>query len=133
MAIDHHNGKDIKNHLSLRFLVLNKHSLSLSFILFLQRFIRDVIITDSVLTSISAFNMMKFQNKFQDYDLSHEENAKINNLKRRMILMCMTIIEHEYLFFAGAIFTEEPDLAMFRYKKENKELLMKMQLPENVY
>ena len=40
--------------------------------------------------------------------------------------MRITIIKHEDLFFGGAIFTEEPDLAMFRYNEEAKELLMKM-------
>ena len=47
--------------------------------------------------------------------------------------MGITIIEHEDLFFGGGISTEEPDLAMFWYKEENEELLMKMQAPESVY
>ena len=64
LAIDLLNGKDIKNHWNLRVSVPNKHSSSQSFILLLESFIRDVFVTDSVLNTICAFNLMKFQNKF---------------------------------------------------------------------
>ena len=47
--------------------------------------------------------------------------------------MGITIIEHEDLVFGGSISKEEPDFAMFRYKEEDEELLMKMQAPESVY
>ena len=73
---------------------------------------------------------MKFQNKFKNHDLSQEENARLDNLRQRMLLMGITIIEHEDLFFGGGISTEEPDLAMFRYKEEDEELLMKMIDPQ---
>ena len=76
---------------------------------------------------------MKFQNKFEDHNLSQEENAGLDNLKRRVLLMGITIIEHEDLCFAGAISKEEPDLAMFCYKKENKQLLMKMQASKSMF
>ena len=66
---------------------------------------------------------MKFKNKFKDHDLSQEENATLDNFKRRMLLMGITFIENEDLCFGGAISKEEPDLAMFRYKKEAKSCL----------
>ena len=94
LAIDLLDGKDIKNHWNLRVSVPNKHSSSQSFILLLESFIRDVFITDSVLNTICAFNLMKFQNKFKDHDLSQEENERVDNLRRRMLLMGITIIEH---------------------------------------
>ena len=50
-----------------------------------------------------------------------------------MLLMDITIIEHEDLYFGGSISIDEPDLALFRYKEEDEELLMKMQAPESVY
>ena len=131
VAINLLDGKDIKKNCCLRFLVPNKHSSSQSFILLLQSFIRDVFITDSVLNSICVFNLMKFQNKFKDHDLSLEKNARLDNL-RRMLLMGITIIEHEDLSFDGAISIEEHDLAIFRYKNEDEELFMKMQAPESV-
>ena len=124
VAINLLDGKDIKKNCSLRFLVPNKHSSSQSFILILQSFIRDVF-TDSVLNSMCAFNLMKFQNKFKDHDLSQEENARLDNL-RKMLLKGITIIEHEYLCFDGVISKEEPILAIFCYKTEDEELLMKL-------
>ena len=76
--------------------------------------------------------MTKFQNKFQDYNLSQENNAKIDNLYRRMLLMGITIIEHEDLVFWLLYFHRTPDLAMFRYNKQNAKLLKKMQAPASV-
>ena len=76
---------------------------------------------------------MKFQNKFTGHDLYQEENARLDNLRKRMLLMGITIIEHEDLCFSGAISKEEPDLAMFCYKKEDEELPMKIQAPESVF
>ena len=131
LAIDLLDGQNIKNHWNLSVLVSKKHSSSQSFILLLESVIRDVFITDSVLNTICAFNLIKFQNKFKDHDLSQEENARLDNLRRRMLLMGITIIENEDLFFGGGISTEEPDLAMFRYKKEDEELLMKMMAPQS--
>ena len=41
-------------------------------------------------------------------------------LRDFMILKSITVIELDDLFFGDAIFNDEPDLAMFRYKKEKK-------------
>ena len=41
-----------------------------------------------------------------------------------MVLMGITIIKHEDLFYCGSIFKEEPDLALFRYKEKDEQLLM---------
>ena len=57
-----------------------------------------------------------------------------------MFLKGITIIEHDDLFFGDAIFAEEPDLAMFRYKKEDTKILsyenfdhyIKMEVPKGV-
>ena len=45
--------------------------------------------------------------------------------------MGITIIKQEDLFFCGGMSTEEPDLAMFRYKDEEEELLIKMINPQS--
>ena len=103
LAIDMLDWKDIKNHWNLRVLVFNKHSSSQSFIVLLDSFIRDVFITDSVFNTICALNLMKFQNTFIDHDLFQEENARLDNLRRRMLLISITIIEHEDLFIGGGI------------------------------
>ena len=57
-----------------------------------------------------------------------------------MILKGITVIEHDALFFGDAIFAYEPDLALFRYKKEDKKIMshddldndIKMQVPKGV-
>ena len=79
-----------------------------------------------------AFNLMKFQNKFKDHILFQKKNARLDNLRRRMLLMGITIIKHEDLFFGGSIPKEEPNLAMFRYNEQVENLLKKMQAPESV-
>ena len=130
VAISLLDGKDIKNDWSLRLLVPNKHSSNQSFISLLQNFIRDVFITVSVLNSIGALNLIKFQTSSKITIYLKKKNARLDNLRRRMFLMGITIIEHKDLCFDGAIFKEEPDLAMFRYKNEDEELHMNMQASE---
>ena len=132
LAINLLDRKNIKNHCNIRVLVSNKHSSSQSFILVLVSYIRDVIITDFVLNSICAFDLIKFQNKIGNYDLSKEENSRLDNLRKRMLLMSIIIIEHKDLFVGGLIPKEEPNLAMFRYNKQDDNLLKKMQTPESV-
>ena len=41
---------------------------------FLDIFIRKVLITDSVLSSIGAFELMEFKNKISQIDLQHKTN-----------------------------------------------------------
>ena len=43
-----------------------------------------------------------------------------NMLRDFMILKSIIVIEHDDHLFGGAIFDDDPDLAMFRYKKETK-------------
>ena len=75
---------------------------------------------------------MKFQNKLKDHNLSKEENARLDNLRRSMLIMGITIIKIKDLFFSGSICIKEPNLAMFRYNEQDENLLKKMQAPENV-
>ena len=75
---------------------------------------------------------MNFLNKFKEHNLSQEENAKLDNLQRKMLLMGITIIEHKDLNFGGSISIEEPDLAMFRYNNKDDKLRKKMQALECV-
>ena len=125
VANDLFDDKTIKDHWSLWFLVSNKHSPSQLFILLLQSFIQNVIITDSVLNSICASNMTKFQNKFQDYDLSQKENAKIHNLRTRMLLMGIISIEHEDRFFWWRHFHRRTRSRNVSIQRTNENLLKK--------
>ena len=66
IAINLLDGKYIKNHWSLGFLVPTKHSSSQSFILLLQSFIKNIFITNSVLNSIWEVNLINIQNKLKN-------------------------------------------------------------------
>ena len=79
---------------------------------------------------------MNFLNKLKKHNLSQDENAKLDNLKRKMLLMGITIIDHKDLNFDGSISIEEPDLEMFRYNNKDDKLCKKMQSLEcvlNIY
>ena len=55
------DGGEVKNHWFLRFLVLITEASHVFFHNFLERFIRKVLITDSVLSSIGACEIMEFK------------------------------------------------------------------------
>ena len=59
---------EVKNQWFLRFLVPITEASHVSFHNFLERFIRKVLITDSVLSSIGAFELMEFTNKISKID-----------------------------------------------------------------
>ena len=76
---------------------------------------------------------MKFRNNIIHNNLSQEENERFDNFLRRMLLIGITNIEHKDFFLGGSIFKGKPDIAMFRYKEANQQLLMKMRTLESVY
>ena len=119
VSIDLIDGNDIKNHWFLWLLVPVHHSSSQYFILFLERFIKTVLITDSVLYSIGALELMKFQNRIEDHDLSEQEKATLEDIRNQMLSMNITFIEHEDLFFGKTAFNDESELGMFRYKDDD--------------
>ena len=49
-----------------------------------------------------------------------------------MILKSITVIEHDDFFFGEAILNDEPDLAMFRYKKEDKKIVSHKNLDHDI-
>ena len=113
------NGNKNMDHWVLRFVVRISHHLRYSFITFLQRLIRTVIITDSVLYSIGALELMKFQNKIDQHDISVKENTELDDLRKSMLSMGVTIVKHDDIYDYSTS-DHEPELAMFRYKDEDK-------------
>ena len=95
----------------------------MSFHNFLEKFFRRVLITDSVLSSIGAFELMVFQNRIDKLDFPQQQQTDLNILRDYMISKSIAVIEHNDLFYGDLIFNDEPDLAMFRYKNENKNFL----------
>ena len=50
-------------------------------------------------------------------DFPKQQQTALDMLRNFMILKNITVIEHDDFLFGGAIFNDDPDLAMFRYKK----------------
>ena len=95
---------EIKNHWCIRFLVPTSEACSTSFHVFLEKFIRRVLITDSVLSSIGAFELMVFQNKMDQLDFPKQQQTTLEMFRDFMILKSITVIKHDDLFFGDAIF-----------------------------
>ena len=53
-------------------------------------------------------------------DFPKQQQTGLYMLREFMIFKSITVIKRDDLFFGDAIFNDEPDLAMFRYKKEKK-------------
>ena len=67
------DGGEVKNKWCIRFLVPITEASHVSFHDFLDRFIRKVLITDSVLSSIGAFELMEFKNKISQIDFQQKQ------------------------------------------------------------
>ena len=93
----------------------------MSFHNFLDRFIRKVVITDSVLSSIGAFELMECKNKISQIDFKQNQTS-LQILKDYMFSKGITIIEHDDFIF-NASFNNEPHLHVCRVKQDEKEFV----------
>ena len=75
---------------------------------------------DSVLYSIYALELMKFQNGIEDNDFSKQEKASVEDIINQMLSMNISFIEHKDLFFGWTSSNDESVIAMFRYKDDDK-------------
>ena len=132
LDVDLLDGSKSKNHWCLRFLVSISEACSRSFHDFLEKFIRRVLITDSVLSSIGAFELLVFQNRMDKLDFPKQQQTALDMLRDYMMLKSITVIEHYDLLFGDAIFNDEPDLTMFRNKKENKKIVSDEDLDHDI-
>ena len=105
-----------KDHWCIRFLVRTIEVFRKSLHDFLENFIRRVLITDSLLRVIGVFELIGFQNRLEQLDFSKQQQIALNILRDYMISRNIAVIEHDDFFISDAIFNNEPDLAMFRYK-----------------
>ena len=71
-------GGVVKNQWCIRFLVPITETFHVSFHNFLDRFIRKVLISDSVLSSIGAIELMEFKNKISQIDFQQNKNRLIS-------------------------------------------------------
>ena len=107
------DGGKTKDHWCSRFLVFIIEAFSMSFHDFLEKFIRRVLITDSILSSIGAFELMVFQNRIDQLDFPQQQQRDLNILRDYIISKSIAVIEHNDHFYGDLIFNDEPDLAMF--------------------
>ena len=59
---------------------------------------------------------MKFQNKVDQHDIAIQEKAELEDLRKSMLSMGVTILEHDDIY-QYSIADHEPELKMFRYKE----------------
>ena len=104
----------------LRFCVPCNQHLKISFYFFLERLIRTVIITNCVLYSIGAVELMNFHNKIGQRDITVQGNAELVDLRKSRLSMGVTILEHDNIYHYS-IADHEPELKMFRNKEEVNE------------
>ena len=84
---------------------------------------------------------MVFQNRMDQLDFSKHQQTALDILRDFMLLKGITVIQHDDLFLGDAIFADEPDLAMFRYKNKEKNIVsnkdldhdIKMHIPKCVF
>ena len=114
------DGGITKDHWCIRFLVLTIETFGNSFHNFLDTFRCRVLITDFVLSSIGAFELIKFQNKMDQLDFPKQQQTALDMLKKYMISKSIIVIEHDDHFIGDVSFNKEPDLELFRYKNVNE-------------
>ena len=106
----------------IRFLVPVSGAFRQSFDDYLKHFIRTVLITDSVLSSIGAFELIAFKTSIDQLYFCYQQQTSLKNLKKYLNSKSITAIEHDDLFIGNAIFINKLDLAIFRYQTENERL-----------
>lgn len=89
----------------------------------LQQLIRSVIIIDCVFYSINAFELIKNQTKIDKYDITVREKAELDELRKSMHSIGVTIIEH-YTIYHFSTFGQQPEFAIFRYTNVGKYFII---------
>ena len=87
-------GGEIKNQWFIWFLVLIIEASNVSFHNFLDRYVRKVLITDSVLSLIKSLELMKFKNNISQLDFEQKQTS-LHILKDYMFSKQITILEHD--------------------------------------
>ena len=108
------DGGEAKYHWCISFLVPTIEAFRKWLHDFLEKFIWRVLIIDSVLSSIGAFELMQFQNRLEKLDFPKQQLTALNILRDYIISKNIAVIEHDDFFIGDANFNNEPDLAMFR-------------------
>ena len=89
---------EVKNQWSIRFLGLITEASHVSFHNFQDRVNRKILITDSVLRSIKAFELIKLKHKISQIDFQQKQTS-LHILKDNMFSKVIKILEHNYFLF----------------------------------
>ena len=116
------DGGEIMNHWCIRFLVPISEACSTSLHDFLEKFIRRVFITDPVLSSIGAFELMVFQYRIDQLDFLDKQHTALDKLRDFMILKSITVIEHDDPFSVTQFSTMIPISQCSDTRKKQKML-----------
>ena len=111
----------------IRLLVLTFHSMRILFLNFLQHFVRNVFVTDDVLLSIGAPELIEFKNKIDQLDNHQDQEAALDGLRQEMLTLGISIIEHNDLF-VGASCNDEYHLSRFQFKEQDAEFVSSVEL-----
>ena len=93
---------------------------SMSFHDFLETFIRKVLITDSVLSSIGDFELMVFQNRIDQLYFPKQQQTNQNILRDYMISKSIDVIENNDLFTVTLFLTKNQISQCFDIKTKTK-------------
>ena len=104
----------------------------MSFFNFLQNFICKVFVTDDVLSSIGAPELMEFQNRINQLYFEQDQEAALNSVRDKMLTMGILIIEHSDFFVWAAPSNEERDLARFRFKEDDEDFVSHEELHQEL-
>ena len=84
VGIDLLEGKCRMRSWIIRLLVPTFHSMRVSFLNFLQQFVRKIFVT-AVFFSIGAPELMEFQNKIEQHNLQQDYQAALDRLRKEML------------------------------------------------
>ena len=121
VKIDLLEGKYRMRSWIIRLLVPAIHSMRISFVNFLQHFLRNVFVTVDVLLSIGAPELIEFKNQIDQLDYHQGQEAALDRLREEMLTLGISIIEHNDLF-VGANCNDEYHLSKFQFKEEDAEV-----------
>ena len=94
----------------------------MSFHEFLEKFIWRVLITDSVLSSIGAYELIVFQNRIDKLNFSQQQQTDLNILRDYIISKSIAVIEHNDLFYGDIIFNDDRISPCFDIRTKTKNL-----------
>ena len=127
VEIDLLKGKCRMRSWIIRLLVPTVLSMRISFSNFLQRFVRNVFVSDDVLLSSGAPELIEFTNKIDKLDYNQDQKAALDRLRKEMLILGISIIEHNDLF-VNANSNDEYHLSRFQFKEEDAEFVSSEEL-----